>query len=115
VVPLRNHGVARPAAAHPLVTFAANGTHQALLYGYDTGALRPVRVPMPAQTALAGDALLGPAPDVDACSFRMLAVDEIRAGMASTPGYQLFGSKRERVRGSPHTRTSPSGAPSRAP
>ena len=28
----------------------------------------------------------------------MLAVDEIRAGMAFTPGYRLFGSKRERVR-----------------
>jgi DNA (cytosine-5)-methyltransferase 1 len=97
VVPLRNHGIARPAAAHPLVTFAAGGTHQALLYGYDTGTLRPAATtPLPAQTTVAGDALLtaGTPVRVEDCTFRMLAVDEIRAGMAFTLGYRLNGSKR---------------------
>ncbi|MDP9797449.1 DNA (cytosine-5)-methyltransferase 1 [Catenuloplanes nepalensis] len=138
VIPLRNNGVAKPAAISPLLAFAAAGTHQGLLmrhntvrgdsgylstpvgepmralttaghqsliglghavYGYDTGTLRPVAVPLPAQTTIAGDALLGAAPDVDDCTFRMLTVDEIRAGMAFTPGYVLLGtSKRDKVR-----------------
>jgi DNA (cytosine-5)-methyltransferase 1 len=138
VIPLRNNGVAKPAASSPLLTFAAGGTHQALLmrnntargdqgqmstpvsepmralttaghqsvirfdhalYEYDTGRLRPTGEPLPAQTTVAGDALLGPAPAVDDCTFRMLTVDEIRAGMAFTPGY-LFApaSKRAKVR-----------------
>jgi DNA (cytosine-5)-methyltransferase 1 len=98
VVPLRNNGVARPAHGHPLVTFAASGTHQGLLYGYDTGNLRPVTQPMPSQTTVQGDALLGAAIAVDDCTFRMLDVDEIRAGMAFSQGYILLGNKRERVR-----------------
>jgi DNA (cytosine-5)-methyltransferase 1 len=110
VIPLRNNGVARPAADHPLVTFAAGGTHQGLvmrnntprwdhaLFPYDGRALRSVGQPMPAQTTVQGDALLGTAVAVDDCTFRMLDVDEIRAGMAFTKGYILLGNKRERVR-----------------
>jgi DNA (cytosine-5)-methyltransferase 1 len=100
VIPLRNNGVAKPVTASPWLTFAAGGTHQALLYGYDTGKLRPAdAAPLPAQTAVQGDALLSAAGDVDDCTFRMLTVDEIRVGMAFTPGYRLLGtSKRAKVR-----------------
>ncbi|WP_033345591.1 DNA cytosine methyltransferase [Catenuloplanes japonicus] len=138
VIPLRNNGVAKPAATSPLLTFAAAGTHQGLLvrhntargdsgylstpvtepmralttaghqsligvdhaiYGYDTGTLRPAAVPLPAQTTVQGDALLGPGIDVNDCTFRMLTVDEIRAGMAFTPGYVLLGTaKRDKIR-----------------
>ncbi|AGZ39596.1 DNA cytosine methyltransferase [Actinoplanes friuliensis] len=70
-----------------------------LTYGYDTGRLRPLEMPLPAQTTVEGDALLGTAVDVDDCTFRMLTVDEIRAGMAFTPGYVLLGTaKRAKVR-----------------
>ncbi|MFI7598421.1 DNA cytosine methyltransferase [Actinoplanes sp. NPDC049681] len=138
MIPLRNNGVAKPAARSPLLTFAAGGTHQALLmrnntargdqgqmstpvgepmralttaghqsligvpttlFAYDTGRLRPVADPLPAQTLVAVDGLLGPAPAVDECTFRMLTVDEIRAGMAFTPGYRFAqASKRAKVR-----------------
>lgn len=137
VVPLRNNGVARPATTHPLVTFAAGGTHQGVvmrnntargdagqmstpldeplralttaghqslirwdhvLFPYDGRQLRPLDAPMPAQTTVQGDALLGAAIAVEDCTFRMLDVDEIRAGMAFLPGYVLLGNKRERVR-----------------
>jgi DNA (cytosine-5)-methyltransferase 1 len=100
VIPLRNNGVAKPVDASPWLTFAAGGTHQALLYGYGTGTLRSVAAaPLPAQTTVQGDALLSPAVHVDQCTFRMLTVDEIRAGMAFTPGYTLLGSaKRAKVR-----------------
>ncbi|WP_433792131.1 DNA cytosine methyltransferase [Actinoplanes sp. CA-252034] len=138
VVPLRNNGVAKPAGEHPLLTFAAGGTHQGLLmrnqtargdqgqmstpldepmrtvladgprqsligWGhalmpYDARALRPLDAPLPAQTTIQGDALLGTAIAVQDCTFRMLAVDEIRAGMAFEHGYVLLGSKREQVR-----------------
>jgi DNA (cytosine-5)-methyltransferase 1 len=106
VIPLRNNGVAKPVATSPWLTFAAGGTHQALLYGYDTGKLRPAATtPLPAQTTVQGDALLTPdthllnAVDAHDCTFRMLTVDEIRAGMAFTPGYTLLGTaKRAKVR-----------------
>ncbi|WP_433297419.1 DNA cytosine methyltransferase [Actinoplanes sp. CA-030573] len=138
VIPLRNNGVAKRATTSPLLTFAAGGTHQALLmrnntargdhgqmstpvdepmralttaghqsligiepglFAYDTGRVRPLADPLPAQTAIAGDGLLGPAPAVDECTFRMLTVDEIRAGMAFTPGYRFVkASKRAKVR-----------------
>ena len=69
-----------------------------LTYAYDTGTLRPVAAPLPTQTAVPGDALIKPTVEVQDCTFRMLGVDEIRAGMAFTDGYRLFGSKRARVR-----------------
>lgn len=138
VVPLRNNGVAKEAADHPLLTFAAGGTHQALvmrnntvrgdagylstpvdeplrsvttaghqslirwedaIFPYDGKTLRPVRLPMPTQTSVQGDALVGPAVAVEDCTFRMLEVGEIHRGMAFLDDYQLpFGSKRERVK-----------------
>lgn len=138
VVPLRNNGVAKEAADHPLLTFAAGGTHQALvmrnnnvrgdqgylstpaaeplrsvttaghqslirwddqLMPYDGKGLRPVRLPMPSQTTIQGDALVGPAVAVEDCTFRMLEVAEIHRGMAFLDDYELpYGSKRERVR-----------------
>jgi len=138
VIPLRNNGVARPAGSHPLVAFAAGGTHQGVVMRNNTprgdagqmstpldeplralttaghqsllrwdhalfpyskrGDLRPVDLPMPAQTTIQGDALLGTAIAVEDCTFRMLDVDEIRAGMAFAQGYILLGNKRERVR-----------------
>ncbi len=108
VVPLRNNGVSRPAGGHPLPTFAANGTHHGLLdmpeldahalFPYDGRSLRPLGVPLPAQTTVQGDAVLGTAIAVEDCTFRMLEVDEIRAGMDFPVDYILLGTKRERVR-----------------
>lgn len=70
-----------------------------LLYGYDTGHLRPLAQPLPTQTTIEGDALLQAALRVEDCTFRMLAVDEIKRGMAFTPAFLLpFGAKRDRVR-----------------
>jgi len=69
------------------------------LFPYDSNQLRPLGTPLPAQTAVPGDALLGTAIAVDDCTFRMLTVDEIRAGMAFTTGYLLLGrSNRAKVR-----------------
>lgn len=138
VVPLRNNGVAKEAVDHPLLTFAAGGTHQALvmrnntvrgdagylstpvdqplrsvttaghqslirwddaLMPYDGRTLRPVRLPMPTQTSVQGDAIVGPAVAVEDCTFRMLEVAEIHRGMAFLDDYRLpYGSKRERVK-----------------
>lgn len=138
VVPLRNNGVAKPAADSPFLAFAAGGTHHGLvmrnntargdhgylstptseplrsvttaghqslirwgdaLMPYDGAGLRPVRLPLPAQTTIQGDALVGTAVAVEDCTFRMLEVDEIHRGMAFLPDYTLpYGSKRDRVR-----------------
>lgn len=137
VVPLRRHGVARPASQHPLPAFAAAGQHHALvmrnnndctdggamctpvdepvrtlttrghqslvrwdhlIYAYDTGELRPLARPLPAQTTVQGDALLGPRVAVEDCTFRMLDVHEIQAGMAFAPTFVLLGTaKRDKV------------------
>jgi DNA (cytosine-5)-methyltransferase 1 len=69
-----------------------------VLYGYDTGDLRPLAEPMPTQTTVQGDALLGTAVAVEDCTFRMLDVHEIKAGMAFAPQFVLLGNKRERTR-----------------
>jgi DNA (cytosine-5)-methyltransferase 1 len=141
VVPLRNNGVARPADDVPHPTFAAAGTHHALVmrnqtargdqgqmstpvdeplrtvlaegprqslirwedrhavYGYDSGHLRPLGWPLPTQTTVQGDALLGRAVQVDDCTFRMLDVHEIKAGMAFADTFGMpVGAKRDKVR-----------------
>jgi len=55
--------------------------------------------PLPAQTSVAGDALIGTRVPVQDCTFRMLTVDEIRGGMAFRPGYVLLGTSiRDKVR-----------------
>lgn len=69
-----------------------------LVYGYDSGQLRSVRTPLPTQTTVDGDALIGPDIDVDSCTFRMLEPDEIRAAMAFGSGYTVLGNRRERIR-----------------
>lgn len=54
---------------------------------------------MPTQTTVQGDALLGTAPDVDSCTFRMLDVHEIKAGMAFPSVFEMpFGAKRDKVK-----------------
>ena len=73
--------------------------HDQVLYGYDSGDLRPLGVPMPTQTTVQGDALLGATLDVDDCTLRMLAVAEIQAGMGFAAGYRLLGTaQRDKVR-----------------
>ena len=87
----------------PLRTITTAG-HQSLIrwdhlvYGYDTGTLRPVAEVLPTQTTVEGDAVLGPEIRVEDCTFRMLEPGEIRAAMAFTTGYTVLGTKRERVR-----------------
>lgn len=144
IVPLRNHGYAAPAGQEPLPTFAAAGTHHALLmrnntprgaagqmttcddeparaittaghqsviqpafdalFSYDSKNLRDLDRPLPAQTTIEGDALLHGATDLprltpEDCTLRMLAVNEIRAGMGFAPWFQLLGrAKRDLVK-----------------
>lgn len=69
-----------------------------LVYGYDSGSLRPVGQPLPTQTTVEGDAVLGPAIAVADCTFRMLEPAEIQAAMAFAGDYVVLGNKRERVR-----------------
>lgn len=87
----------------PLKTLTAAG-HQSLIrwdhlvYGYDSGQLRSVREPLPTQTTVDGDALVGPEIDVNDCTFRMLEPGEIRAAMAFPSDYTVLGNRRERIR-----------------
>jgi DNA (cytosine-5)-methyltransferase 1 len=109
VVPMRNHGVARPAGTHPLPTVTAAGNHHALLSWpellvpyYGTGRARLTTEPMGALSTVDRFGLLDTAPaaalDVMDCLFRMLEPHEIQAGMAFDRGYEILGTRRERVR-----------------
>ncbi|MFI5910911.1 DNA cytosine methyltransferase [Dactylosporangium sp. NPDC051541] len=104
VVPLRGQNASKPAGTDPLDAVTASGNHHGLLtpellYCYDSGDVRELAVPLPVQTAVQGDAVLGGAVVAEDCTFRMLGVDEIRAGMAFTPGHILLGgSNRANVR-----------------
>lgn len=65
---------------------------------HDSGDLRPLRQPLPTQSTVQGDASIGADVQVEDCTFRMLNVHEIRAGMAFAADYTLLGTKRERTR-----------------
>lgn len=88
----------------PLRTLLAEGRQSLvdwsnLLYSYDTGAMRPLVEPMPAQTTVEGDAVVGPSINIDDCTLRMLAVKEIQAGQAFPDEFVLLGTaKRDKVR-----------------
>lgn len=81
-----------------------------VLYSYDTGLLRPVTEPLPTQTTVEGDAVMGLGglvdlddaavldAVVDECTFRMLTPPEMAAGMAFPGGYVVLGNKGERTR-----------------
>jgi DNA (cytosine-5)-methyltransferase 1 len=90
----------------PLRTITTGG-HQSLvrwdhlIYDYNTDArnpLRPVTDPLPTQTTIEGDALVGPELDIEDCTFRMLEPHEIQGAMAFTREYEVLGKRRERIR-----------------
>jgi len=68
---------------------------------YGTGVARPSSEPMGTLTTRDRYALVQPTdvPAVEDCTFRMLAPEEIAAGMAFAPDYQVIGTKREQVAG----------------
>ncbi|MEV6923971.1 DNA cytosine methyltransferase [Dactylosporangium sp. NPDC051485] len=109
VVPMRNHGIARPAVTDALPTVTAAGNHHGLLTWpellipyYGTGVPRPVEQPMGALSTVDRFGFLdgGESAALDPldCFFRMLALHEIQAGMAFDPGYTILGTRREQVR-----------------
>lgn len=118
VVPLRNHGVAKP-TGEPIDTVAASGNHHALVIrqqnsrGRMAGMTTPVDEPLRTLTAAGNQSLLEtdtlPSPQrmftddeiwqlVYDAEFRMLEPDEIKRGMAFDGSYVLLGNKREQVR-----------------
>ncbi|MFJ3393928.1 DNA cytosine methyltransferase [Leifsonia aquatica] len=114
VVPMRNHGVAKP-VTQPIDTVAANGNHHALVMRNNQGGSEmstPVTEPIRTLTTGGHQSLLAPAEpitlDVDEVLFRMLEPDEIKRGMAFPDEYVLLGTKREQVKQSGNAVTPPS-------
>lgn len=104
VVPLRNHGVAKP-TSHPIDTVSAEGNHHALVMRNNEGGAEmstPITEPIRALTTAGHQSLLEPSEpislDVDDAGFRMLEPHEIQAGMGFARDYLLLGSKRDKVR-----------------
>jgi DNA (cytosine-5)-methyltransferase 1 len=94
----------------PIRTLTTGG-HQSLIehpderiFSYDTGMLRPLAEPLPAQTTIEGDALFGIGGsrrliEVDECYLRMLALEEVQEGMAFDSTYTLLGkAKRNKIK-----------------
>lgn len=116
VVPLRNHGKAKPTEL-PIDTVAANGNHHALVVrqqnsrGQMQGMATPVDEPVRTLTAAGNQSLHVPS-DLDRyevsddvlrelvmdSEFRMLEPHEIKRGMAFDASYVLLGNKREQVK-----------------
>lgn len=94
-------------AGEPLRTLTVAG-HQSLITWehlahllvpyYGTGVARPVCEPSGTVTSVERHGLASPAIDVEDVLFRMLEPHEIGAAMAFAAGYQVLGSKREKVR-----------------
>ncbi|KJL49512.1 Modification methylase HhaI [Microbacterium hydrocarbonoxydans] len=107
LVPLRNHGVAKP-ASHPIDTVSAEGNHHALVMRNNTARgdqgqmSTPVTEPIRALTTAGHQSLIEPSEpislDVDDAGFRMLEPHEIQAGMGFASDYLLLGSKRDKVK-----------------
>lgn len=104
VVPLRNHGVAKP-TTHPIDTVSAEGNHHALVMRNNEGGAEmstPVNEPIRTLTTGGHQSLIEPgAPislDVDDAGFRMLEPHEIQLGMGFAADYHLVGSKRDKVK-----------------
>ncbi|HWU31026.1 MAG TPA: DNA cytosine methyltransferase [Microbacterium sp.] len=104
VVPLRNHGVAKP-TDQPIDTVAANGNHHALIMRNNLGGAEmstPVTEPLRTLTTGGHQSLLEPilpiSLDVDDAGFRMLEPHEIQAGMGFARDYLLLGTKRDKVK-----------------
>lgn len=104
VIPMRNHGVAKP-ATEPIDTVAANGNHHALVMrNNEGGAEMSTQVTEPLRTLTTGghQSLIEPdeliSLDVDDAGFRMLEPHEIQMGMGFARDYHLVGSKRDQVK-----------------
>ena len=116
VVPLRNHGNAKPSTA-PVDTIAASGNHHALVMRNNGGGesgwqSTPVELPLSTLTTAGHQSLIEARelPEVPVLTddeiwqlvydaeFRMLEPDEIKRGMSFPDTYVLLGNKREQVR-----------------
>lgn len=110
VVPLRNHGKAKP-VSEPIDTVAASGNHHALVMRNNTGGdtgwqTTPVQEPLRALTTAGHQSLVVPPKLTDKAitdlvmdsEFRMLEPQEIKRGMAFASDYILLGNKREQVK-----------------
>ncbi|MBF6358245.1 DNA cytosine methyltransferase [Nocardia higoensis] len=117
IASLRGGGSKKTAhrVTEPLSTFSARGFHhglvqppgsdaareQLLVPYYRTGQARPVGEPMGTLTTRDRHGLLGVDPErlIEACTFRMLEPDEIRAGMAFPATFRPLGDKRTQAAG----------------
>lgn len=102
VVPMRDHGVAKP-ASHPIDTVSAEGNHHALVMTNNhANRARPVTESLPTLTTATTQSVVEPTPpislDVDDAGFRMLEPHEIQMGMGFARDYHLVGSKRDKVK-----------------
>lgn len=104
LVPLRNHGVAKP-TTHPIDTVSAEGNHHALVMRNNNGGAEmstPVHEVLRTLTTGGHQSVLAPSQpislDVDDAGFRMLEPHEIQAGMGFARDYLLLGSKRDKVK-----------------
>lgn len=107
LIPLRNHGVAKP-ASEPIDTVSAEGNHHALVMRNntargDSGQMStPVHEPLRALTTAGHQSLIEPyetiSLDVDDAGFRMLEPHEIQLGMGFASDYLLLGTKRDKVK-----------------
>ncbi len=116
LVPLRNHGTAKP-IVEPIDTVAASGNHHALVVrnngeGESGWQSTPVGGPLQTLTTAGHQSLVEPGRSFEEyeltdeaiwqmvmeAEFRMLEPHEIKQGMAFAADYVLLGNKREQVR-----------------
>lgn len=103
VAELRGGGSDARHVSEPLATVTASGNHHMLVRNNssrgDGGEMcTPVSEPARTITTTGHQSLVSCQPDINDCTFRMLAPSEIQAAMAFHDDYTLLGTKRERVR-----------------
>lgn len=109
IAELRGGGSDARSVNESLATVTASGNHHGLVVPedlsehllvpyYGNGTARPVVEPIGALTTRDRYALVRGRVDIEDVLFRMLEPHEIGRAMAFVPGYQVIGSKREKVR-----------------
>ncbi len=96
---LRAHSVPAP-VQQPCPTVIGGGNQHYLLLPYygSTTRLRELSEPVGTVSTHDREALLGTAPAIEDCTFRMLAPHEIQAAMAFPSDYVVTGTSREKVK-----------------
>jgi len=96
IVTLRRHSAARP-VTEPVDTVTGQGRHHWLVVPYRNAAVKPVTDPLHTLGTVDSAALLGPAPALEDCHYRMIQPREQLLAQRFPADYIVTGNRGEQT------------------